>query len=65
MVSVKQNYDVFAIEYDWPEGGDEWSEPWGGAGIYGVYRYSRAYSLFYRPEPFWRLPPVLGDAPGF
>lgn len=59
MASIKENYDVFAIEYDWPEGGDEWSEPWGGT------RYLWSITIFPRIQSFLQSGTILEIAPGF
>ena len=59
MASVKENYDVFAIEYDWPEGGDEWSQPWGGT------QYLWNITIFPRIRHFLPSKNILEIAPGF
>src|SRR5215472_11968560 len=28
--TVEDNLRIWGEAYDWPKGGDEWSEPWGG-----------------------------------
>jgi ubiquinone/menaquinone biosynthesis C-methylase UbiE len=59
MASVKENYDIFAIEYDWPEGGDEWSQPWGGT------QYLWNITIFPRIRHFLPSKNILEIAPGF
>jgi ubiquinone/menaquinone biosynthesis C-methylase UbiE len=59
MVSIKENYDVFAINYDWPKRGDEWSDPWGGT------FYLWAITIFPRIQSFLPSKHILEIAPGF
>jgi ubiquinone/menaquinone biosynthesis C-methylase UbiE len=59
MASLKENHDVFAVEYTWPEQGDEWSEPWGGT------RYVWSVTIFPRIQAFLPSPTILEIAPGF
>lgn len=33
VASIERNRAVWDREYDWPEGGDEWSSGWGGAAV--------------------------------
>jgi ubiquinone/menaquinone biosynthesis C-methylase UbiE len=59
MASIKENYDVFAVEYTWPERGDEWSKPWGGT------RYLWSITILPRIQPFVPSKNILEIAPGF
>ena len=59
MASIKENYDVFAIEYNWPERGDEWSQPWGGT------QYLWNITIFPRIQSFLPSKNILEIAPGF
>jgi ubiquinone/menaquinone biosynthesis C-methylase UbiE len=59
MASIKENYNLFAIEYNWPERGDEWSQPWGGT------RYLWNMTIFPRIQSFVPSKNILEIAPGF
>jgi ubiquinone/menaquinone biosynthesis C-methylase UbiE len=59
MASIKENYDVFAMEYNWPERGDEWSQPWGGT------HYLWRITIFPRIQSFVPSKNILEIAPGF
>ena len=59
MVSIKENYDIFAVNYDWSERGDEWSQPWGGT------RYLWSITIFPRIQAFLPSKNILEIAPGF
>jgi len=59
MVSVKENYDIFGVHYDWSERGDEWSQPWGGT------RYVWSITIFPRIQAFLPTTNILEIAPGF
>ena len=59
MASVEDNYNIFAIEYNWSERGDEWSQPWGGT------RYVWSVTIFPRIQAFLPSHTILEIAPGF
>jgi len=59
MPSIDENRTVWDREYDWSQGGDEWSQFWGGADMqwYG--------GLLPRLHAFLPAPVILEIAPGF
>lgn len=59
MASIKENYDIFAVDYHWSEQGDEWSQPWGGT------PYLWSITLFPRIRSFIPSKNILEIAPGF
>lgn len=59
MASIKENYKVFAIDYNWPESGDEWSQPWGGT------TYLWMITIVPRIQSFLPSKNILEIAPGF
>jgi len=59
MASLKENYEVFEVEYTWPEHGDEWSQPWGGT------RYLWNCTILPRIQSFLPSLRILEIAPGF
>lgn len=58
MPSLDWNTTQWGRQYEWPQGGDEWSEPWGNATAqwFG--------SLFPRVHRFMPAPRILEIAPG-
>ena len=59
MPSIEENIDKWNARYDWRQGGDAWSRPWGGA-------ESQWYgSIFPRIHRFLPASAVLEIAPGF
>ncbi len=59
MPSIGENLDYWEVEYDWNQGGDAWSGPWGDASAqwYG--------SILPRIRHFLPAPRILEIAPGF
>ena len=58
MGTLKQNYEQWA-HYDWPQGGDEWSQAWGGS------EYVWYGTILPRINSFLPTTRILESAPGF
>ncbi|SRR6266481_598303 len=59
MPTIDENKRMWESAYDWSEGGDEWSKPWGGSN--NVWEYV----IFPRIKPFLPARTIVEIAPGF
>ncbi len=59
MPTIDENKRMWESGYDWSEGGDEWSKPWGGT------RNVWEHVIFPRIKPFLPARTIVEIAPGF
>ncbi len=50
MPTIELNRNLWGSNYEWPQGGDEWSQDWGGRPRTMVWINSAANSLFWENE---------------